>query len=228
MTAARVRSPARCSRRPRRSRTLCPPNAFAPTDVPSAELRDELYGIPNVANAAHVAGRVAPVRRRARAGGMVGQPDRMGPRVPAHGWSHMVRFAILMHESAHRLLFSNKTDQRLGRPLAVRLSRVRAHRRLPPWSHGPPQEEFGPNEPDIAYYRGYPIEPASWRRKLTRDAFGNSGWKNLKALLRRRTKRDRTTGRAADPVGAGIAVRAACGWSVVTGGSGRCSGCCHG
>src|SRR3546814_16190632 len=32
-------------------------------------------------------------------------------------------------------------------------------------------------------YRGYPITPASFRRKLWRDARGSSGWKNLKGLL---------------------------------------------
>ncbi len=42
---------------------------------------------------------------------------------------------------------------------------------------------MGPNEPDLALYRGYPIPADSMRRKLTRDAFGNSGWKNLKGLL---------------------------------------------
>jgi fatty acid desaturase len=45
------------------------------------------------------------------------------------------------------------------------------------------KEEFGPNEPDLGLYSGYPITKASWHRKLRRDADGNSGWKNLKGLL---------------------------------------------
>jgi len=45
------------------------------------------------------------------------------------------------------------------------------------------REEFGPTEPDLMLYTGYPITSASWRRKLTRDADGNSGWKNLRSLL---------------------------------------------
>jgi fatty acid desaturase len=45
------------------------------------------------------------------------------------------------------------------------------------------KEEFGPNEPDMGLYAGYPITRDSWHRKLRRDAFGNSGWKNLKSLL---------------------------------------------
>jgi fatty acid desaturase len=45
------------------------------------------------------------------------------------------------------------------------------------------KEEFGPNEPDLNLYNGYPITRASLRRKLWRDARGSSGWKNLKGLL---------------------------------------------
>jgi fatty acid desaturase len=46
------------------------------------------------------------------------------------------------------------------------------------------KEEFGPNEPDMGLYAGYPITKDSWHRKLRRDADGNSGWKNLRGLLR--------------------------------------------
>jgi fatty acid desaturase len=93
------------------------------------------------------------------------------------------QFAILAHEAAHRLLFSNRTLNDfvgrwvLGAPAFVPLEAYRrghiAHHR----------DEFGPDEPDMNLYRGYPITPASFGRKLRRDAFGNSGWKNLKGLL---------------------------------------------
>jgi fatty acid desaturase len=46
------------------------------------------------------------------------------------------------------------------------------------------RDEMGPDEPDIDLYARYPITRASFRRKLTRDALGNSGWKNLKTLLK--------------------------------------------
>jgi fatty acid desaturase len=46
------------------------------------------------------------------------------------------------------------------------------------------RDEMGPDEPDKALYAGYPIPRASFRRKLARDAFGSSGWKNLRPLLR--------------------------------------------
>jgi fatty acid desaturase len=93
------------------------------------------------------------------------------------------QFAILAHEAAHRLLFSSKRANDwvgrwlLGAPAFVPLEAYRrghiAHHR----------DEFGPDEPDMNLYRGYPITRASFGRKLRRDAFGNSGWKNLKGLL---------------------------------------------
>ena len=45
------------------------------------------------------------------------------------------------------------------------------------------KEEFGPNEPDMNLYVGYPITQASMRRKLWRDARGTTGWKNLTPLF---------------------------------------------
>ena len=50
------------------------------------------------------------------------------------------------------------------------------------------RDEMGPDEPDLDLYARYPITRASFRRKLTRYAFGNSGWKNLKVLLIGATK----------------------------------------
>lgn len=93
------------------------------------------------------------------------------------------RFAILGHESAHKLLFSNKRwNDAVGRWLVAYPSFVplEAYRRGHFAHH---KDEFGPNEPDLNLYEGYPITPASFRRKLWRDARGSSGWKNLKGLL---------------------------------------------
>jgi len=94
------------------------------------------------------------------------------------------RFAIIGHEAAHKLLFTNKrVNDLVGRwlvayPAFVPLEIYRrghfAHHR----------DEFGPDEPDLNLYVGYPIGRASFVRKLTRDAIGVSGWKNLKPLLR--------------------------------------------
>ena len=74
------------------------------------------------------------------------------------------RFAILMHESAHKLLFTNKrANDFVGKwfiayPAMVPISIYRrAH-----FAHH--REEFGPEEPDMAFYSGYPCEPGDARR----------------------------------------------------------------
>ncbi|NBV26965.1 MAG: hypothetical protein EBR99_06605, partial [Actinobacteria bacterium] len=100
-----------------------------------------------------------------------------------------VRFAILMHEAAHKLLFRKKwANDWIGKWLVAYPAFVpiglyrRSH-----FAHH--REEFGPDEPDIAFYRGYPCEPRDLRRRLLRDAVGISGWKNFVVLLKALTKR---------------------------------------
>ena len=95
------------------------------------------------------------------------------------------RYAILNHEAAHRLLFSNRSwNDAIGEKLVglitfgvggngYRLTHTNHHR-----------DEFGPKEPDFLLYSRYPIPKDSWRRKMRRDASGVSGWKNLKPILR--------------------------------------------
>lgn len=92
-------------------------------------------------------------------------------------------YAILAHEAAHRLLFSTRwLNDGVGRWLLAYPAFVPfdAYRRSHFAHH---RDELGPDEPDLALYARYPITRASMRRKLTRDAYGNSGWKNLKGLL---------------------------------------------
>jgi fatty acid desaturase len=93
-------------------------------------------------------------------------------------------FGILSHEAAHRLLFTNRAvNDGIGRWLLAYPAFVAfdAYRRAHLAHH---RDELGPDEPDLGLYRGYPITRASFRRKLTRDATGISGWKNLKPLGR--------------------------------------------
>jgi fatty acid desaturase len=92
-------------------------------------------------------------------------------------------FAILAHEAAHRLLFTRRwANDLVGRWLLAYPAFVafdlyrRSH-----FAHH--RDEMGPEEPDLDLYRSYPIPRDSMRRKLTRDAVGISGWKNLKGLL---------------------------------------------
>ena len=87
------------------------------------------------------------------------------------------QFAALMHESAHRLLFANKRINDfvgrwiVGYPI---FTSTDAYRRVHMAHH---RHEFGPDEPDIPLYSGYPITPASFRRKLVRDATGRTGFR---------------------------------------------------
>lgn len=93
------------------------------------------------------------------------------------------RFAIIAHEAAHKLLFTNKrANDLVGRYLlaAPAFVPLEIYRRSHFAHH---KEEFGPNEPDLNLYVGYPISRASLARKLLRDAVGISGWKNLKPLI---------------------------------------------
>ena len=94
------------------------------------------------------------------------------------------QFAALMHEAAHRMLFRNRrVNDWVGRWLLgfPSFTPIDLYRRGHMAHH---RDEFGPEEPDIPLYRGYPIERASLRRKLTRDATGRTGLKLFKGLLR--------------------------------------------
>ena len=69
------------------------------------------------------------------------------------------QFAALMHEAAHRLLFRNRrVNDWVGRWLLgfPAFTPIDAYRRGHMAHH---RDEFGPDEPDIPLYRGYPISP---------------------------------------------------------------------
>lgn len=94
------------------------------------------------------------------------------------------QFASLMHEAAHRLLFSNKRindfvgNWLLGYPV---MTSTQAYRRVHMAHH---RREFGPDEPDVPLYANYPVTRASLRRKLVRDATGRTGLKLLRGQMR--------------------------------------------
>jgi fatty acid desaturase len=93
-------------------------------------------------------------------------------------------YAILGHEAAHRLLFARKgPNDLIGRWLLSypSFTAFDAYRRAHMAHH---KDEMGPEEPDFMLYAPYPVPPDSFRRKLTRDAFFISGYKNLRGLWR--------------------------------------------
>ena len=86
----------------------------------------------------------------------------------------------LMHESAHRLLFSNrKINDFVGRWVLGYVSFVNTdgYRYVHMAHH---KDEFGPREPDIPLYANYPISRSSFWRKMRRDISGRTGLRMLK------------------------------------------------
>lgn len=93
-------------------------------------------------------------------------------------------FGILGHEAAHRMLFKRQTLNDLAGTWLVNAPTFvsqGAYRRSHMAHH---RDALGPNEPDKTLYAEYPITEASFRRKLRRDATGESGVKLMGGLLR--------------------------------------------
>ena len=162
---------------------VLPSERLLANGVPRPEIRAELRRIDSWANARTVAGLWAWVILMVGLAvwwnspiGYVVAFVLMGPVY--------ARFAILMHESAHKLLFSNKRiNDWVGTWLIAypAWTPIGFYRRSHFAHH---REEFGPDEPDMAFYGGYPCTRRKLRQRLTRDALGISGWKNFVALLK--------------------------------------------
>jgi fatty acid desaturase len=150
--------------------------------MPVRPLRDDLRRIPTARNV------VTVVMALVQTFGVV-----IAAAVVDRWWAWLLAFLymgrghcllnILGHEAAHRLLFPNRrVNDFVGRWLLAYptyqafLAYRRAH-----FAHH--RDELGPEEPDIALYRGYPIPRDSWHRKLRRDLFGISAYKNFRALF---------------------------------------------
>jgi fatty acid desaturase len=162
---------------------FAPTERIGPTGRPTPEFRERLRRIPNVRNA------LAVIFCWAETVGTIWLAvwlDRWWMWIAAFllmGRAH-AQFAALMHEAAHRMLFRNKrVNDFVGRWFLgfPSFTPIDAYRRGHMAHH---RDEFGPDEPDIPLYRGYPIKKDSFRRKLWRDARGTTGWKLFKGLFR--------------------------------------------
>jgi len=152
---------------------------------PKGEFRAELRRIGNTRNALLVVWVLALPFAWIGGALLVGHPIGWAVAFVAMG-TWFQRILTLHHEAAHRLLFSNRlANDWVGEKLlgwlafgdggsAYRIVHTRHHR-----------DEFGEKEPDFLLYANYPISRASMRRKMLRDAFGVSGYKNLKPPLKR-------------------------------------------
>ena len=154
-----------------------------PDGRPRPEFRAELRRIPNVRNSFLVAAVVAYPATVCTVAVMADHPAVWIAAFLIMG-AWFQRSLTLFHEASHRLLFTNKmANDWVGERFIgwltfgdgsklYRLAHSQHHR-----------DEFGPREPDFALYARYPIPRDSMRRKLLRDAFGVSGWKNVKPAL---------------------------------------------
>ncbi len=148
---------------------------------PTRQFRAELRRIPTARNAVSVAALYAQTIALLWCAVRFG-PIAVVPVFLMIGRAH-AQFASLMHEAAHRLLFSHRgANDWVGRWLLgyPAWTSTDAYRRVHMAHH---RDEFGPDEPDIALYAGYPIPAASMRRKLVRDLTGRTGLKLLRGQL---------------------------------------------
>ncbi|MDQ1519503.1 MAG: hypothetical protein QOI55_576 [Actinomycetota bacterium] len=160
-----------------------PSERLTPEGRPAPGWREGLRRIPSVRNAFAVAAVYAQTIGVIALAVRLDNPGVWIVTFVLMGRAH-AQFAALMHEAAHRLLFRNRrANDWVGRWLLgfPAFAPTDLYRRGHMAHH---REEFGPNEPDIPLYRGYPISRASLRRKLWRDASGQTGWKLFKGLLR--------------------------------------------
>jgi fatty acid desaturase len=94
-------------------------------------------------------------------------------------------FAVLMHEAAHRSLLKNRAlNDLVGNWLCA----------YPVWSDTKPYRPYHLQhhaknwtfeDPDLALAQPFPITKDSFARKVWRDLSGQTGWKRLKATVRR-------------------------------------------
>jgi fatty acid desaturase len=94
-------------------------------------------------------------------------------------------FAILMHDAAHRSLFRNRAlNDWVGNWLCA----------YPVWTDVAPYrpyhlqhhaKNYTAEDPDLGLVRPFPITRASLRRKIVRDLTGQTGWKRVKATVKR-------------------------------------------
>jgi fatty acid desaturase len=160
-----------------------------PDGRPTAEFREQLRRIPSLRNAVSVAATWVQIGAIVWAAIAFG-PWAWPPAVLLMGRA-FAQLASLMHEAAHRLLFADKrANDIVGRWLLgfPSFTSTDVYRRVHMAHH---RDEFGPDEPDIPLYIGYPVGRASLRRKLLRDATGRTGLKLMRGLFR--------NARSADP-----------------------------
>ena len=168
---------------------VLPDSRITSNGHPKPEFRVELRRIPNMRNAISIAGIYLQNIAIVWAAISIHHPVTYMIAFVLMGRAH-AQILAMMHESVHRLLFSNrKLNDFAGRWLLGYLSFVNsdAYRYVHMAHH---REEFGPHEPDIALYANYPITSDSFWRKMRRDALGITGFKMLRDQFRHPFRKD--------------------------------------
>lgn len=154
-----------------------------PDGRPRPELRDQLRHVSNARNAMSSFGALAAPVLVVAAVSWIGAWWAAVLAIPVMA-SLQLRMYILHHEAAHRLLFTNRWwNDFVGVTIMGWVpvgTGSHTYRRVHAAHH---KDEFGPNEPDFLLYAMYPIERASFWRKIRRDGFGVSAWRQIKPRL---------------------------------------------
>ena len=116
--------------------------------------------------------------------------------------SRQLGFAILAHESAHRIWFKNRRlndwagDWLAGYPIYLSAEMFRPHHLD---HHG---KTWGRNDPDLVLCSGFPVSKMSMARKVLRDLTGITGLKQLigTTILLIQTIRGREVGASSLPM----------------------------
>lgn len=162
---------------------VLPTERLTETGVPIRELRDEFRRVPSTRNA------ITTVSVWAQVVGEIWLAVRVShPLVWAAVFLLMGRnfanMAILGHEASHRILFHHRRlNDFVGRWLAFypNFTAFDIYRRSHMAHH---REEFGPTEPDMNFYSGFPVGWRSMARKFGRDIVGITGARNLAGLIK--------------------------------------------
>lgn len=153
------------------------------TGVPIRELRDELRRIPTARNTLTILGVWTQVVAEIWLAVWLSNPFAWAAVFLLMG-RNFANMAILGHEASHRILLPNrKLNDFVGRWLAFypNFTPYDVYRRSHMAHH---REEFGPNEPDMNFYSGFPVGWRSMARKFGRDIIGMTGTRNLIGLFR--------------------------------------------
>jgi len=161
---------------------VLPAGRLTATGVPVREFRDELRHIPTARNTVTILSVWGQVAGEIWLAAWLANPFVWAAVFLLMG-RNFANMAILGHEASHRILLHNrKLNDFVGKWLAFypNFTPYDIYRRSHMAHH---REEFGPTEPDMNFYSGFPVGRRSMARKFGRDIVGITGARNLAGLF---------------------------------------------